>query len=212
MPEEQHTASSHRELLSPLSTPWSHCQAAAERLWSMWFGLSVLSWKLECMYLRRGTDPANLDVPEVKILHFPKGRVLRKLHQSWTWLGKTTPGWDSGPIQEEIPNALHRRAHLCPALPSSTQEVKTKPLTFFSFLPKLSPGVPFSSTRQEMPLGPGPPVRHMTTYTSVSPPPLMKACRRAQEERGGFSHTNPERAAAAGVQRRSGKDPAPGGI
>lgn len=138
--------------------------------------LSVLSWKLQCVFLRRGTDPTNLDVPEIKILHLPKGQVLSKLHQSW----------DSSPIQEEIPNALHRLACLCPALPSSTQQVKSKSLTFLSFLPKLSPGVPFSSTRQEMPLGPGPPVRHMTTYTSVSPPPLMKACRRAQEERDGF--------------------------
>lgn len=32
-----------RELPSLLSTPLSHCQAATERLWSMWFGLSVPS-------------------------------------------------------------------------------------------------------------------------------------------------------------------------
>lgn len=102
---------------------------------------------------------------------------------------------------------------LCPALPSGTQEAQTKPLTFFSFLPKLSPGIPFSSTRQEMPLGPGPPVRHMTTYTSVSPPPLMKACRRAQPEKGSFGvvlQTNPEPTAAADrVQKWRGKDPQP---
>lgn len=53
---------------------------------------------------------------------------------------------------------------------------RQQPLTFFSFLPKLRPGVPFSTTMHEMPLGPGPPVRHMTTQMSDSPPPLMKAC------------------------------------
>ena len=31
--------------------------------------------------------------------------------------------------------------------------------SFFSFLPKDRPGVPFSTTRQEMPCGPSPPVR-----------------------------------------------------
>lgn len=81
-----------RELPSLPSTPRSHCQAATERLWATWFGLSVLSWKLECMYLRRGTDPMNPDVPEMKVLHLPNGRVLCKLHQRWTWLGKNTPG------------------------------------------------------------------------------------------------------------------------
>ena len=35
--------------------------------------------------------------------------------------------------------------------------------SFCSFLPKDRPGVPFSTTRQEMPLGPGPPVRSITT-------------------------------------------------
>lgn len=35
--------------------------------------------------------------------------------------------------------------------------------TFFSFLPKLRPGVPFSTTKQEMPFGPLPPVLHITT-------------------------------------------------
>lgn len=35
--------------------------------------------------------------------------------------------------------------------------------TFFSFLPKLRPGVPFSTTRHEMPFGPFPPVLHITT-------------------------------------------------
>lgn len=47
LPERQHSFSSQTELPSPLSTPRSHCQAAAERLWSAWFGLSVLSWKLK---------------------------------------------------------------------------------------------------------------------------------------------------------------------
>lgn len=56
--------------------------------------------------------------------------------------------------------------------------------TFFSFLPKLSPGAPFSTTRQEMPLGPFPPVRHITMYTSVSPPPLMKAWSKTHTKRG----------------------------
>lgn len=35
--------------------------------------------------------------------------------------------------------------------------------TFFSFLPKLRPGVPFSTTRQEIPFGPLLPVLHITT-------------------------------------------------
>lgn len=48
--------------------------------------------------------------------------------------------------------------------------------TFFSFLPKANPGDPFSTSRQEIPLGPCSPVLHITTYTSVSPPPLIKAC------------------------------------
>lgn len=38
---------------------------------------------------------------------------------------------------------------------------------FFSCAPKLKPGVPFSTSSREMPLGPGPPVRHMTKYTSL---------------------------------------------
>ena len=42
------------------------------------------------------------------------------------------------------------------------------PATFFSLLPKLIPGVSFSTTTQEIPLGPFPPVRHITMYTSVS--------------------------------------------
>lgn len=33
----------------------------------------------------------------------------------------------------------------------------------------------FSTRKAEMPLGPGPPVRAMTRYTSEAPPPLMKA-------------------------------------
>lgn len=37
------------------------------------------------------------------------------------------------------------------------------------------PGVPFSTTIHEMPPGPGAPVRHMTRYRSLTPPPLMKA-------------------------------------
>lgn len=48
--------------------------------------------------------------------------------------------------------------------------------TFFSFLPKANPGDPFSTSIQEIPLGPCSPVLHITTYTSVSPPPLIKAC------------------------------------
>lgn len=56
------------------------------------------------------------------------------------------------------------------------------PATFFSFLPKLSPGVSFSTTTQEIPLGPFLPVRHITMYTSVSPPPLMKACSRTHTQ------------------------------
>ncbi len=31
-----------------------------------------------------------------------------------------------------------------------------------SFLPKLSPGVPFSTSTQDTPFGPSPPVRHIT--------------------------------------------------
>ena len=34
--------------------------------------------------------------------------------------------------------------------------------SFFSCLPKVSPGVSLGTTRVEMPLGPAPPVRHMT--------------------------------------------------
>lgn len=48
--------------------------------------------------------------------------------------------------------------------------------TFFSFLPKANPGDPFSTSIQEIPLGPCSPVLHITMYTSVSPPPLIKAC------------------------------------
>ncbi len=33
----------------------------------------------------------------------------------------------------------------------------------------------FSTRKAEMPLGPGPPVRAITRYTSEAPPPLMKA-------------------------------------
>lgn len=35
--------------------------------------------------------------------------------------------------------------------------------SFFSGAPNESPGMSFSTTRQEMPLGPSPPVRTMTT-------------------------------------------------
>ena len=35
--------------------------------------------------------------------------------------------------------------------------------SFFSFLPKDRPSVSLGTTRVEMPLGPSPPVRHMTT-------------------------------------------------
>lgn len=127
-------------------------------------------------------------------------------------LEKTCQAGTPVDTQEEISNALHRLACLCPALPSSAQEVKTKPLTFFSFLPKLSPGVPFSSTRQEMPLGPGPPVRHMTTYTSASPPPLMKACRRTQEERGSFRMLPLSLQQQLGYKDGGAKTPGPGSI
>lgn len=34
----------------------------------------------------------------------------------------------------------------------------------------------FSTKKQEIPLGPGSPVRAITKYTSLTPPPLMKAC------------------------------------
>ena len=48
--------------------------------------------------------------------------------------------------------------------------------TFFSFLPNESPGVSFSMRKQEIPLGVSSPVRHITKYTSLSPPPLINAC------------------------------------
>lgn len=50
-----------------------------------------------------------------------------------------------------------------------------KSSTFLSFLPKLRPLVPFSTATHEIPLGPLPPVRHITILMSVSPPPLIKA-------------------------------------
>lgn len=37
------------------------------------------------------------------------------------------------------------------------------------------PGVPFSTRKDEMPPGPLSPVLAMTRYTSLTPPPLMKA-------------------------------------
>ena len=47
--------------------------------------------------------------------------------------------------------------------------------SFCSGAPYDSPGVPFSTTRHEMPRGPPSPVRTMQTYTSETPPPEMKA-------------------------------------
>ena len=44
---------------------------------------------------------------------------------------------------------------------------------FCSSAPKLSPGVSFSTTNAEMPRGPSPPVRAITTYTSEDPAPEM---------------------------------------
>jgi hypothetical protein len=35
--------------------------------------------------------------------------------------------------------------------------------SFFSWAPKVSPGVPFSTAMHEMPFGPSPPVRTMQT-------------------------------------------------
>ena len=49
--------------------------------------------------------------------------------------------------------------------------------SFFSWAPKLRPGVPFSTTMQEMPAGPSSPVRTMHTSTSdpCSAAPEMNA-------------------------------------
>src|SRR5262249_40429774 len=47
--------------------------------------------------------------------------------------------------------------------------------SFFSCAPKLSPGVPFSTRKHEMPCGPPSPVRAITRYTSARPPPEMNA-------------------------------------
>jgi hypothetical protein len=49
--------------------------------------------------------------------------------------------------------------------------------SFFSFLPNLSPGVPFSTSRHDTPPAPAPPVRHITMYTSTQlPHSLHPAC------------------------------------
>ncbi len=44
-----------------------------------------------------------------------------------------------------------------------------------SGLPKLRPGVPFSTTTQLTPRGPSSPVRTIVTYRSDTPPPEMNA-------------------------------------
>lgn len=196
-----------REPPSLLSTPRSHCQAAAEHLSSTWFGLSVLSWKLECMYLRRGTDPTNINVPEIKMLHLPKGRVLGKLHQSWTWLGKTTPGWDSGPIQEEISNALHGRAHLSSCTSLKHTGSKNQASYLLLFLAKAEAWRPLLQHQAGDALGAWAScATHDHVYIGITSPAdegLQKDTRR----KGWLSYANPEPAAAAGVQRQRGKDP-----
>lgn len=74
------------------------------------------------------------------------------------------------------------------ALQTADSNPKPTGSTFFSFLPKLRPGAPFSTTRQEMPFGPLAPVRHITTYRSVSPPPLMKAWKVMRVEKRSVAH------------------------
>ena len=46
---------------------------------------------------------------------------------------------------------------------------------FCSFLPNCTPGVCAGTAKAEMPPGPAPPVRAITTSRSVSPAPEMKA-------------------------------------
>lgn len=74
--------------------------------------------------------------------------------------------------------------------------------TFFSFLPKANPGDPFSTSRQEIPLGPCSPVLHITTYTSVSPPPLIKACQQRLTFRTNHSNYASIRCTPSSLQQR----------
>ena len=67
------------------------------------------------------------------------------------------------PTRSSLPKTLVLQDHEAPEMrPSNLKQLATADFTL-------------STRKAEMPLGPGPPVRAMTRYTSEAPPPLMKA-------------------------------------
>jgi len=137
----------------------------------------------------------------MKILHLPKGRVLCKLHQSWTWLGRNKLRFTSKKRSltlraGELVSLLH-----CPQAHRSKNEASYLLL----FLAKAEPRRPLLQHQAGDALGAWASCAthdHVhISVTSSTDEGLQKGTRR----KGWLPYTNPEPSAAAGVQW--GKDP-----